>query len=106
MLLWEHNSVFSKAACLSPAFKISSIDYVLPVSNSKVKKDILLYIDNGGIGLEADLQPGIDDMINVLREKGYTEGKNFVYFIDPDAEHNEAAWAKRSWRFLELFYKK
>ncbi|MHC1737648.1 MAG: alpha/beta hydrolase-fold protein [Ignavibacteriaceae bacterium] len=106
MLVWEYNSVFSKAACLSPAFKIGTIDYVLPVSNYMGRKDFLLYIDNGGIGLEADLQPGIDDMISLLREKGYNEGKDFEYFIDAGAEHNEVAWAKRSWRFLELFYKK
>lgn len=106
MLLWEHNSLFSKAACLSPAFKIGTIDYVLPVLNTKEKKELLLYIDNGGIDLEAKLRPGIDDMITALREKGYTQGKDFEFFVDPKAEHNESAWAKRSWRFLELFYKK
>jgi len=106
MLLWEHNDLFLKAACLSPAFKIEEIDYVLPVKNFNGKKDFLLYIDNGGIELEARLQPGVDDMISALRDKGYKEGKDFEYFADKNAYHNEAAWAKRVWRFLELFYKK
>lgn len=107
MMLWENSDVFSKAACLSPAFRISDIDYVKTVkSYSGVKKNIKLYIDNGGIGLEQKLQPGVDEMLTALKSKGYEERKEILYYQDENAEHNEKAWSKRVWRFLEFFFSK
>ncbi|UCE20458.1 MAG: histidine kinase [Gemmatimonadota bacterium] len=105
MLLWEYNDIFSKAACMSPAFKFDNVDYVTTVEKYKgPKKDMLVYIDNGGLGLEARLQPGIDDMIKMLEKKGYKENRDFYWFVDKTAEHNEAAWAKRIWKPLTLFF--
>ncbi len=99
MLVWEHPDVFSKAICMSPAFKSLSLggwDYarVVQTSNGK-KKDVFFYIDNGGIGLDSQLQPGIDEMLTTLKAKGYKEGKDFVFVRDPGAKHFEADWAKR-----------
>ena len=73
MMLWEYSDIFSKAACLSPAFKIDSIynhDFVSPVKNySGPKKDIKIYVYNGGVGLEEELQPGIDEMMKRLKKR-------------------------------------
>jgi predicted alpha/beta superfamily hydrolase len=105
IMAWEHPDVFSKAACISPAFKIQKIDYVAPVKNYKgARKDIMLYIDNGGIGLEDQLQPGIDEMLSALKEKGFVQGEDIHYFKDSYAEHNELAWSKRVYRFLEFMF--
>ncbi|MEW6196655.1 MAG: alpha/beta hydrolase-fold protein [Bacteroidota bacterium] len=105
MLAWEYPEIFSKAACFSPAFKIADIDYVKEVLNYEGKKrNLLFYIDNGGVNLEAMLQPGVDEMTKVLREKCYKENVDFYVYIDKEAEHNEAAWAKRMWRPLKLFF--
>jgi len=107
MILWEYPDIFSKAACLSPAFKIQKIDYIAPVMNYLgAKKNIKIYIDNGGIGLEEELQPGIDEMIAALKEKGFVEDSDLLYFKDSSAEHNESAWAKRVYRFLEFLFPK
>lgn len=96
MLVWEHADVFSKAICMSPAFKIGNIDYVKVVKASETKrKGVFFYIDNGGVGLETQLQPGVDEMIAALKAKGYKEGKDFVYVHDPAAKHFEADWGKR-----------
>lgn len=96
MLAWEHPKVFSKAICMSPAFKIQHIDYVKDVrSYQGKKKKLFFYIDNGGIDLEERLQPGIDEMLTALKEKGYKEGKDYIWIKDPQAKHFEAAWAKR-----------
>ncbi len=96
MLAWEHPKVFSKAICMSPAFKIQHIDYVKDVqSYTGKKKDLFFYIDNGGIDLEERLQPGIDDMLAALKEKGYKEGEDFIWVKDAQAKHFETAWAKR-----------
>lgn len=95
-LAWEYSEVFSKAICMSPAFKISHIDYVKEVENySGKKKNIKLYIDNGGIGLEEQLQPGIDEMLSALKSKGYKEPQDLLWILDKEAKHFEAAWAKR-----------
>lgn len=102
---WEHPDVFSKVACLSPAFKISDIDFVKTVKDyNGLKKSIKFYIDNGNIGLEKKLQPGVDEMLSVLKDKGYVEGKDIYWFQDFNAEHNEAGWAKRVYKFLEYFF--
>lgn len=105
MLAWEYPEVFSKAACFSPAFKIAEIDYVKEVLNYEgQKRNLLFYIDNGGVNLEAMLQPGVDEMTKALQAKGYKPDYDYYVYIDKEAEHNEAAWAKRMWRPLKLFF--
>jgi enterochelin esterase-like enzyme len=107
LFVWDHPEVFSMGACFSPAFKYEIFDYTNVVLNDKSpRKEIKLYIDNGGIGLEKILQPGVDGMIKVLKSKGYVEGKDFQVYIDKGAEHNEAAWAKRVWRPIKYFFGK
>ena len=66
------------------------------------EQDLVFYIDNGGIGLEEDLQPGIDEMVAKLKELGFVEGRDLHYAIDPEARHFEAAWADRMPQALEL----
>lgn len=96
MLAWEHPEVFSKAICMSPAFKIMHIDYVKEVrAYTGRKKKLKFYIDNGGIDLEARLQPGIDEMLQALQLQGYLKGKDYIWVQKKEAQHNEAAWAKR-----------
>jgi predicted alpha/beta superfamily hydrolase len=103
MLAWEHPKVFSKAICMSPAFKVMHIDYVKDVlAYQGKKKDLFFYIDNGGIDLEEKLQPGIDDMLEALQQKGYREGKTYYWVHDPEAPHFESAWAKRMPLALKL----
>ena len=105
MLAWEHPDVFSKVISMSPAFKIQDIDYVKDVQAYKGrKKDLLLYIDNGGIDLEERLQPGIDDMLKALKAKGYQENKDFVWVKAPQDQHSEAAWARRMPDALKLLF--
>jgi len=107
MMIWEFPDIFSKGACVSPAFKISNIDFVSDVINySGSKKQIKIYIDNGGVGLEEKLQPGINEMLLALKEKGYEEGNDLFWFKDSESEHNEAAWAKRAHIFLKYLFPK
>jgi len=107
MTAWENPDVFSKAACLSPAFKIRKYDFVDNVLSYEGKlKDICFYIDNGGVGLEDSLQVGIDEMLEALTLKGYKGNVDFVWIKDNNAEHNEAAWAERAHLFLKLFFGK
>jgi predicted alpha/beta superfamily hydrolase len=103
-LHWEHNDVFSKALCFSPAFKIEWIDYVKVVENSKNKKPINVYIANGGKGIDVRLQPGIDDMIKALEKKQYKLNKDYFVNIYPNDNHSEADWAKQlPYYFILMF---
>lgn len=107
MLVWEYPDIFSKAICMSPALKIDNIDYVNTVKESVKKRDnIFFYIYNGGIDLESKLQPGINEMITALKEKGYHQGTDYKYFFDPQGHHNETAWAKRLPQALEWCFRK
>jgi predicted alpha/beta superfamily hydrolase len=106
VILWSYPEVFSKAGCFSPAFKIGSLDYADVVKDLNApKQDCLIYVDNGGVGLDAQLQPGIDDMLKVLQKKGFTMGENLFWVKDEKADHNERAWASRISNPLLLFYK-
>lgn len=107
MLAWEHSETFSMAACLSPAFLYRNFNYVSTVSGDEGDKEpIKLYIDNGGDALDNVLQPGIDLMLEALKNKGYIHGEDLIWFKDENAVHSESAWAERSWRFLKLFFGK
>ncbi len=105
MLAWEYPQVFSKAFCLSPAFKVQNIDYVQTVLNDAKPKKLVFYIDNGGLGLEEQLQPGIDDMLEALKKNGLVENKDFFWILDSEARHFESDWAKRMPHAFELLYK-
>lgn len=102
MITWEHPTVFSRAICMSPAFRLDRtdgtnvVDYVSRVeANDRPKQPVFLYIDNGGVGLETRLQPGIDAMLEALREKQF-EPKSGVHWLRaPEDHHNESAWARR-----------
>ncbi len=96
MLVWQHPDIFSKAICMSPAFKINKLDYVKNVLvYSGKNKPVFFYIDNGGVGLDSQLQPGVNAMLTALQKKGYEEGKEVNYVSDVTANHSEASWAKR-----------
>lgn len=102
MQAWEHPEVFSAALCFSPALQIEnkergiSIDYVQTVRDSpRPEQPLFFYFDNGGVGLEATLQPGIEAMLEALAEKDYRENRNYVWILDRDARHTESAWAER-----------
>ena len=106
-MAWEYPHIFSKAFCLLPAFKIQNIDYVQNVLDyNGDRKDLTFYIDNGGVGLEEQLQPGIDDMLKALETKGYEKDKDFFWVLDKEARHFESDWAKRMPKAFQLMYAK
>ncbi len=106
-LAWEYPHIFSKAFCLSPAFKVQNIDYVQNVLDYQgPPKALTFYIDNGGVGLEEQLQPGIIDMLEALDLKRYRTNKDIFWIHDKEARHFESDWAKRMPKAFELMYSK
>jgi hypothetical protein len=90
---------------LSPAFEYRGITTVsLVETNDGASKAVRLYLDNGGVGLDSQLQPGCDAMLRALQAHGFTLGENLEWYHDPEAEHSERAWSKRVWRPLLFLY--
>lgn len=101
LLVYRHADVFAMAGCLSPAF---FLDFRALRQADWPTQPTLIYIDNGGVGLEQMLQPGCDLMLETLPAKGFELGRNLFWIQDPKAEHNEAAWAERVWMPLSMMY--
>lgn len=107
MLIWQYPEIFSKAICVSPAFKIGDINYVTTVKNYQdEQKPIKIYIDNGEVGLESQLQPGIDDMLIALQNRNYQMNSNLFWYKYDNAQHSERDWSKRVWRMLKFLFDK
>jgi predicted alpha/beta superfamily hydrolase len=110
MLVWEHSDVFSGAICMSPAFldpdKSAAWNYVSEFARStQAKPKVFFYIDDGGVGLDQVLQPGIDKMIAAMKAKGFQEHRDFVFVKAPAARHSESDWAKRLPAAMKLVIK-
>ncbi|NME69921.1 alpha/beta hydrolase-fold protein [Flammeovirga aprica] len=105
MIAWEYPETFKGAICMSPAFKYEDFDYIESIK-SDPKKELLLYIDNGGKQVDVVLQEGVDKMSSSLKTKGYKEGEDLFVVIDKQARHSEGDWAKRFPSAIQLFFKK
>jgi len=106
ILLWENPQIFSKAICMSSAFLIDTLDYVRVIKNHRGDRpSVKIYIDNGGIDLENELQPGIDAMLETLDKIGYRKNCDYFWVKDSLAQHNEAAWSRRIAYPLQMFFK-
>jgi hypothetical protein len=105
--VWWHPEVFSKAGCLSSVFD-SRATSVLNLVRAEKKKthDVKIYFDCGGYNGERSLKPGMDEIVELMKKRGYIEGTDFLSFFDPKAEHSERAWASRVWRPLIFLFGK
>ncbi len=110
-IAWQRPEVFSKAICMSPAFQYKradgsmTVDYVTQFKQSqRPANPPFFYLDNGGVGLEEILQPGIDAMLAAMKDKGMEPDADFTWKKYPESRHNEAAWAKRLPAALQLLF--
>jgi predicted alpha/beta superfamily hydrolase len=107
MIGMKYPDVFSKIACLSPYFGLNQQLYASSLKeNYGDSKNLTFYIDNGDIGLDDKLQPGIDEILAYLKVHHYVVNKDLFWFKVNDAAHNNKAWAARISKPLEIFFKK
>lgn len=102
--LVEYPEIFGGAGCLSthwPAIDGFIIPYLKsyfpPSGQNKI------YFDYGTQGLDADYQPQQNLVDAVMREKGYTPGKDWVTHVAPGAIHHEDTWRARLHLPLRFF---
>ncbi|MBB6462498.1 alpha/beta hydrolase-fold protein [Flammeovirga kamogawensis] len=105
MSAWEYPEVYKGAICMSPAFKYEDFDYINTITEDN-KKDLILYIDNGGKGVDIILQPGVEKMEKELLKKGYKLNDDLFVVFNKKAKHSEGDWALRFPYAIELFFKK
>lgn len=87
-----HPDAFDAAICMSPAFAYKGYDHTDVLVETGVNfLQRPVWIDNGTVGLEAELQPGIDRMTEFLSAHGACTTTR----IYEDARHFEADWGER-----------
>ena len=88
----QHPDAFDGAICMSPAFAYKGFDHseILRAQGLRFGQRPV-WIDNGTVGLEAELQPGIDRMTALLE----AEGACSTTKIYQGARHFEADWGER-----------
>ena len=90
----EYPKIFGKAACFSSAFPHTFSQIMGKVSKaSDLPFESKIYIDTGGN--EEPITTSYKEMLELLKKKGFVEGKNLMGYLDEDAIHTESAWAKR-----------
>jgi len=109
-LATEYDYFFDGVMSFSPAVLVNagdglSVDALTPWAASGYKKPTTpFYIDNGGLGLESQLQPGIDLLLANLDSIGLKRNKDYLWIKDPASYHGELGWRERfpsafSWVF-------
>jgi enterochelin esterase-like enzyme len=88
----RHPNVFASAICMSPAFAYAGFNYPDTLrGRSWPGNAVPLWIDNGTVGLEEQLQPGVDAMGALLEELGQPHEIR----IYRGARHFESDWGAR-----------
>jgi predicted alpha/beta superfamily hydrolase len=90
-LAWQWPGVFGKAACLSSTFGYR--DDLAERIAREPRNPIELYLDSGWPGDNYEVTRNVRDL---LMQRGYSFGRDLLYFAFPEALHDEQSWATRS----------
>jgi len=117
--LINYSDVFSSAAALSPSIWWDN-KYILGYADNCDfnSEDLRLWVDMGWYeDAETDDDEDTEeennnvesvddtrDLYEILIEKGFEEGENFIYYEDTEGFHNEVSWAERMEMVLQFLY--
>ncbi len=112
---WKFPHTFGLVGAMSPSIWWANKDIVSLIDRDpQMKGPLKVWMDIGTRESgEDENHNGVDDAVentremgNVFLKKGYAFGKEFFYFEDPGASHNEYAWSQRLEKpFMALFGK-
>lgn len=111
----EYPDVFGQAACVSTHWPILfNNDNMTPsetvreymVQHLPSPDNHRIYFDYGTKTLDVFYEVHQDKVDDIMRDKGFVEGKNWVTKKFQGAAHNEESWRKRLDIILEFLYKK
>ena len=88
----RHPDLVDAAICMSPAFGYAAFSYADSLKTRGWEgHDVPLWIDNGTVGLEEQLQPGVDEMAQLAQGLDL----NHVVKVYDGAKHFESDWGLR-----------
>ncbi|MCE1248999.1 MAG: hypothetical protein LWY06_20365 [Firmicutes bacterium] len=87
---YAYPHVFSMVGAVSPSMWIADGAMLMELA-TQPKKDIKIWIDQG----TREWSDFTRNAVSLLVDKGYTYGKELIYYEVKDAPHNEVAWAQR-----------
>jgi enterochelin esterase-like enzyme len=100
---WWFPETFGRIACMSGSFFWNQNKAIRVVAEDPFsKRKIKIYVDVGS--KETLLAKGFEEMIPLLRKKGYRRGVDLEYFFAEGADHNEHDWGSRVWRPLTFLF--
>jgi enterochelin esterase-like enzyme len=99
----RHGHTFGRVACLSTEFEDLSVDTVedcalirLVEKEKSFRPDgRKLYFDHGTIGVDHHIAPFQRKLNDVLKTKGFSEGRDFCTITHEGTEHHLSAWRAR-----------
>lgn len=99
-----HPSEFGLLGVMSPSFWWDNNRLIEQAKGWKTKPNVRIWMDTGGA--EGPMMVlTARTMRDVLVETKFVLGKDFVYYEEQRAEHNEVAWARRLPLCFQFFFK-
>lgn len=98
-LAWEYPHVFGHAGCMSSTFGYAD-DLAARIEREE-RRPVRLYLDSGWPGDNYEVTLAMRDL---LRSRGYTDGRDLMHIAFPKAEHDERAWSSRLHQPLQFFF--
>ena len=99
-LVWDHDDLFQRAACLSSTFDYDRRMF-RKVQRAKRKRNVKIYLDSGWPGDNYEVTRSVCDL---MLKRGFEWGKDLLYFSFPGAGHSEVDWAARCHLPLQFFF--
>lgn len=101
----KHPDKFSKLGIISPSVWVGDRYLVTMVNQLKSKPKSRVWLDMGTMEGSGAV-PDCNALAEAFRMKGWVDGKDFAYYVDGFAIHNEDAWANRMNAILLFLYRK
>lgn len=92
-MIHKFRDIFGLAGCVSSSFAYSMDIFDIVLKSPKLPDYAKIYLDTGEY--EPPIVEDYYNMMKLLKEKGYTEGKDLMGIFEEKATHCEARWATR-----------
>lgn len=113
-LAWENEGFARNHAIVSPSFWLTRNQEggleMLERMAFMARPDVRIWLDSGSLDSLGGNTNGDDgkaltiEARDILLKKGFETGRDFRYYLDEGAAHNEAAWAGRMPLILEFLF--
>jgi predicted alpha/beta superfamily hydrolase len=100
----HYSQVFAKAGIFSPAYWVATSDVFTDIAAHPPRHDTRLYFYAGGKEGE-EMVPDMQRAVDALRQQKFQQC-NLAVRVNPEAQHNEAAWRAEFPQAVEWLFKR